>query len=89
MSQNPTVVPKVGVPITAWQKEVGLRVAELYGVTLNPETFVVEGTGTPIGYPDIEVEVPDSEWRIFGEVNRDRGDSLLAIAWSPDAPEDW
>jgi len=89
MSRNPTVVPKFNVPISKWQQEIGLRVAELYDVSLDPESFVVMGNGTPIGYPDIKVDVPDSEWRVFKRVNRDKGDSLLGIAWSPESPLGW
>lgn len=89
MSLNPTVVPKYGVPITDWQREVGLKVAELYGVTLDPETFIVRGSGKPVGYPIIEVDVPDADWRLFEGVDRSRGDSLLGISWSPAAPEGW
>lgn len=89
MSSNATVVPKFNVPTTKWQREIGLRIAELYQVNLDAETFIVQGTGTPIGYPNIKIDVPDSSWRIFKNVNRDKGDSLLAIAWTPDAPEGW
>ena len=52
---NPTVVPKYGHGPSEWQKEVGLCVAELYGVHLDPETFVVIGKGKPIGYPKIDI----------------------------------
>ena len=89
MTRNPTVVPKHNVPPTEWQQEVGLRVAELYGVDLDPETFVVRGKGSPIGYPKMEIQVNEDEWLPFRPVNRDRGDSLLGISWSPDAPEGW
>lgn len=89
MARNPSVVPKFDVPVTQWQQEVGLRIAELYQVTIDPETFVVEGSGVPIGYPDMEIDVPDSEWRIFDRVDRDKGEVLLAMSWSPDAPEGW
>lgn len=89
ISRSPAVIPKYGVPITDWQKEVGLRVAELYGVNLDPETMVVIGSGVPIGYPIIEQEVTEKEWLPFRAVNRDHGDSLLGITWSPDAPEGW
>src|SRR4030042_95244 len=51
MRGNPTVVPKVGHPPSPWQQEVGLFVAGLYGVQLDPETFVVIRKGKPIGYP--------------------------------------
>jgi len=82
----PSVVPKHGTPPTPWQRKVGLRVAELYGVVLDPETFVVQGKGSPIGYPKIEMNVSEDEWLPFKPVNRDRGDSLLGICWVPDAP---
>lgn len=89
MSQNHTVVPKPGVAISEWQQEVGQSVAALYGAQLDPLTFVVQGGGIPVGYPNIEVEAPAEEWRVFEPVDRDRGDSLLGIAWSPDAPPGW
>jgi len=89
ISRNPTVVPKYNVLPTEWQKDVGLRVAELYGVDLDPETFVVRGRGSPIGYPKMDIQVNEDEWLPFKPVNRDRGDSLLGISWSPDAPEGW
>jgi hypothetical protein len=85
----PSVIPKVGVPLSEWHKEVGLKVAELYGVTLDPETFVVVGDGSPIGYPNLQYEVAEEEWLPFEAVNRDRGDALLGIFWVPDAPEGW
>jgi hypothetical protein len=89
MLRFPSVVPKVGVPLSEWHKEVGLRVSELYGSRLDPETFVVLGEGTPIGYPNLACEVSDQEWLPFRSVNRDRGDALLGIFWAPDAPEGW
>ena len=85
----PSVVPKAGIPLSGWHTEVGVRVAELYGVTLYPETFVVMGDGSPIGYPNIDYEVAEKEWLPFQAVNRDRGDALLGIFWFPDAPEGW
>jgi hypothetical protein len=89
ISRSPAVIPKYGVPLSDWQKEIGLRAAELYGVNLDPETMVVIGEGVPIGYPIIEQDVTEEEWLPFKNVNRDRGDSLLGITWSPDAPEGW
>jgi len=89
ISRSPAVIPKYGVPLSDWQKEVGLRVAGLYGVNIDPETMVVIGDGVPIGYPLIEQEVTEEEWLPFRAVNRDRGDSLLGITWSPDAPKGW
>lgn len=85
----PSVIPKVGVPLSDWHKEMGLRVAELYGVTLDPETLVVIGEGAPIGYPNLDCEVAEAEWLPFKDVNRDRGDALLGIFWVPDSPEGW
>ena len=84
-----SVVPKYGISPSPWHMKVGLRVAELYGVILDPETFVVKGNGSPIGYPKIEIEVGEDEWLPFKPVNRDRGDSLLGICWVHDAPEGW
>jgi hypothetical protein len=89
IGKNPTVVPKYGHVPSEWQKEMGLRVAKIYGVDLDPETFVVLGKGRPIGYPKIDLEVDEEEWLPFTPVHRDRGDSLLAIAWAPEAPEGW
>ena len=89
ISRSPAVIPKYGIPLSDWQKEVGLKVAGLYGVNLDPETMVVIGAGVPIGYPIIEQEVTEEEWLPFRAVNRDRGDSLLGITWQPDAPEGW
>lgn len=85
----PSVIPRAGVPLSDWHREMALRVAELYGSTLDPETLVVIGDGTPIGYPNIEYEVAEEEWLPFQAVNRDRGDALLGIFWYPDAPEGW
>ena len=90
LAVSPTVVPKPGVPLTAWQREVGQAVADVYGVeSFDPETFVCLGTGKPIGYPVIEMQVEPPEWKVFRPVDRDRGDSLLGLAWNPDAPPGW
>jgi hypothetical protein len=90
MARNPVVVPRPGVPITVWQRDVGRAIAELYGVErFDDATFVVEGNGTPIGYPVMQIEVEPEEWIAFEHVNRDRGDSLLGLSWRPDAPEGW
>jgi len=87
---NPTAVPRRGIRPTAWQQEVGQAIASAYGVhAFDPETFVCVGSGEPIGYPIIEVEVQPEEWKPFTPMNRDRGDSLLAIVWIPDAPPGW
>ncbi len=90
MSGNPSVVPKPGVRPTPWQQEVGRAIAEAYGVyAFDPETFVCLGSGAPIGYPIIEIEAEPAEWEVFKPVNRDRGDALLGISWSPAAPPGW
>ena len=90
MTQNPSVVPKRGEPITPWQQEVGAALAAVYGSPgFDPETFVVKGAGAPIGYPRIDMELEPAEWDVFAQVDRDRGDSLLGMAWSPDAPPGW
>jgi hypothetical protein len=90
MARNATVVPKPGVPITQWQREVGRAIADAYGtVRFDDETFVVHGSGVPIGYPVMEIEVEPGEWIVFERVNRDEGDSLLGLCWLPDAPPGW
>lgn len=90
MAPMRSVVPRHGVEPTAWQQEVGSAIAEAYGVhAFDPTTFVCIGAGTPIGYPVMEMDVTDDEWRVFAPVNRDRGDALLGIAWMPDAPPGW
>jgi hypothetical protein len=87
---SPARVPMPGVRPTAWQQEVGQAIAQAYGVhAFDPETFVCIGAGEPIGYPRIEVQVEPHEWEVFRPVNRNRGDALLAIMWTPDAPPRW
>ena len=91
MTRNPSVVPKPGIEPTPWQQEVGAAIARAYNARdFNPKTFAVRGSGTPIGYPVVDMgDVASGEWQVFADVNRDRGDSLLGIAWTPDAPEGW
>ena len=85
-----TRVPRPGVEPTPWQQEVGQAIADAYGVPrFDPKTFVCHGSGAPIGYPNIEMDVEAEEWRVFEHVDRDRGDSLLGLSWMPDAPEGW
>ena len=87
---NATVVPKPGVQPTPWQQEIGQAIAGAYCVHgFDPDTFICVGSGEPIGYPIIEVDVRPEEWDVFRQVNRDRGDSLLAMVWVPDAPPGW
>jgi GNAT superfamily N-acetyltransferase len=90
MSANPTVVPRRGWRPTPWQQQVGAAVAAAYGTReFDPETFVCRGTGTPIGWPVIEIVAAPEEWELFRQVDRSRGDSLLGIAWHPDGPPGW
>jgi len=91
MTRNPTVVPKPGTEPTQWQQDVGAAIARAYNVRdFNPKTFAVRGSGVPIGYPVVDMgDVAPIEWDVFRDVNRNRGDSLLGIAWTPDAPEGW
>jgi len=89
MTWSPTVVPSRGVRPTPWQREVGVAIARVYGVDeFDPETFVCAGQGAPMG-PIIEVEVEPEEWEPFARVNAARGDCLLGLLWTPDAPDDW
>jgi hypothetical protein len=89
INRSPAVIPKFGVPLSDWHKQVGLKVAELYHVRIDPETLIVIGNGTPIGYPKMTSDVTEQEKQLFKNVNRERGDSLLGITWFPDAPEAW
>ena len=89
MKGFPSVVPREGKALSPWHLEIAARVAELYGSRLKEGSMVIDGGGRPIGWPRIEIDVTDEEWSPFRDVDRDRGDSLLAIAWSPDAPPGW
>jgi hypothetical protein len=90
LARHPTVVPKPGVRPTPWQQEVGQAIADAYGVTaFDAETFVCIGSGDPIGYPIIEFQVEPEEWEVFRPVDRDRGDALLGMIWTPDTPPGW
>ena len=82
-------IPRPGSPITDWQREVGVRVAGLFGSEIDPRTFVVRGPGRPIGSPEVEFDISPEDAALFAPVDRQRGDSLLAMAWMPDAPEGW
>lgn len=90
MARSPSAVPKAGVEPTPWQQQVGMAIAAAYGVEdFDPTTFVCHGSGTPIGYPVIDIEAEPGEWVVFRPVDRDRGDSLLGIAWMGDPPDGW
>jgi hypothetical protein len=58
-------------------------------LALKPNSIVVQGSGKPVGYSDIEIQASETELLPFKQVNRDEGDSLLGIAWFPDAPPGW
>lgn len=89
MTGNPTHVPRRSVRPTAWQREVGAAIAAVYGVErFDPETFVCIGGGSPM-HAIIDVEVRPEEWDVFAAVDRDRGDALLGLCWTPDAPAGW
>jgi len=85
----PSAIPKYGIPLSDWHKDMGLKVSELDGATIDSETLTVIGDGSPCGYPNIDCEVTEKEWLLFKTVNRNRGDTLLGIVWVPDAPEGW
>ncbi len=88
--KNPAAVPRSGTTPTEWQQAVGVAITEAYGSTgFDPLTFVVKGSGVPIGWPVIEVEATAAEWEMFKAVDRSKGDSLLGIAWNPGPPEGW
>jgi hypothetical protein len=88
--RNPAAMPHRSHKPTDWQKEVGVAVATAYGApAFDPETFVVSGSGVPIGWPIMEVEATAEEWEMFKPVDRSKGDSLLGIAWSPGPPKGW
>ena len=89
MNRMPSVVPSESRPPSPWHLEIAALVADLYGVRLKPGSMIVEGSGRPVGYPRLEIDVEEEEWRVFENVDRDRGDSLLGLAWSPDAPDGW
>lgn len=84
-----TVVPSGERPINDLHREVGIAVARLFGATLDPDTFVVQGSGTPVGFPRVAYETSPGEEKLFAKVDRQRGDSLLAMCWIPSAPAGW
>lgn len=89
-SSNPGALPRPGVVPSALQQEVARAVASCYGVEyFDPLTFVCRGGGWPIGYPRMHVDADAEEWKLFTNVDRDRGESLLALSWTPDAPPGW
>jgi GNAT superfamily N-acetyltransferase len=90
MAAVPSRVPQAGVRPTELQQQVGMIVADAYGVaSFDPETFVCRGSGKPIGFPRMHQDVEPHEWDVFAPVDRSRGDSLLALIWQGPAPEGW
>lgn len=90
LSRLPGAVPRIGVPPTPWQQEVGAAVAAAYGVArFDPETFVCAGRGRPIGHPLLDVEATPDEWALFERIDREKGESLLGMAWVRDVPAGW
>ncbi len=90
MTANPGVVPRPGVAPSDFQQEVGRVIAACYGVVdFDPLNFVCRGSGHPIGYPRMVVEVDPAEWEVFTAVDRENGDSLLGLSWLPDPPPGW
>ena len=87
----PSAVPRPGVPLSPWQKEVGAFIAAAYGATqFDEDHFVCVGDGAGPGEPELEIEAatPDVQ-RLFEFVNRARGDALLVVGWFPSAPVGW
>ena len=82
-------IPEPGRPLSPWHLEIVERVAALYCVKVYPGTCVVIGKGVPIGYPRLNVVATDIERKVFENVNRDKGEALLTMSWSPDAPSGW
>jgi len=86
---SPSVVPATGKALEPWHREMAVAVASLFGVEVDRETFVVRGSGTPVGFPRLAYEATPEEEALFTAVDRSRGDSLLSMCWIPDAPPDW
>ncbi len=83
------VIPTAGRVLSQWHREMLVAIADLYGVAVDTENGVVIGSGAPIGYPRLTYEASAEEKSLFQPVNRDRGDSLLALGWIPEEPADW
>lgn len=86
---SPTTVPRRGHRPTDAQRASGAAVASAYMAAFDEETFVCKGSGRPIGYPRIVHDLDAEEWELFEQVDRDRGDSLLALTWQGGAPSGW
>ena len=86
---SPSTVPAEGKPPGPWHREVAVAVARLLDAEVDPQTFVVPGSGRPIGFPRIEYTASAAEQALFAAVDRRRGDSLLSMCWLPRAPDNW
>jgi hypothetical protein len=75
--------------LSPWHTEMVEAVAALYGSAVYPGTCIVIGKGKPIGFPRINVEASEAELSLFEDVDRNRGDALLAMSWSPEVPAGW
>lgn len=82
-------VPAANQKLTTWHSEMLLQLAKLYDVEVDPKTSRVIGKGVPIGYPRLEYESTIEEVLLFESIERDKGDSLLAMSWVPEAPVGW
>lgn len=87
----PNAIPRPGVELTAWHKEVGTSVAAAYGSRdFDENHFVCRGDWAGPGEPALEIETATAdEHDLFAFVNRARGDSLLVVGWFPEAPTGW
>ena len=82
-------LPDPGRVLSPWHTETVAAIAELYDATVYPGTCIVIGKGKPIGFPRVHVEASEAELSLFKDVDRNRGDALLAMSWSPQAPAGW
>lgn len=86
---SPACVPAPGVPLTDWHQETLEAAAKAFGVSVKLPSGVVKGSGRPVGYPKLAFEPTEGERELFQHVDRANGDSLLAVAWLPSAPDGW
>lgn len=86
---SPACVPASGVPLSEWHQETLEAAATAFGVSVDSRTGIVKGSGRPVGYPRLAFEPTEAERELFQNVDRTSGDSLLAIAWLPNAPDGW
>ena len=89
LKMSDSTIPSATKSINAWHQEVGVVVAAQLQSVIDPETFVVRGSGCPVGYPRIAYDTTADEDALFAQVNRDQGDSLLTMCWLPKAPVGW